>query len=99
MFVDKAKPVACINENPIMKIENLYFLMTRKFDCTDSTKAKIRKKMDEINNLFSTYGYYSMGANLSSRFGGYHSASGLNLIGFTEGMDYKMDFGGANGRA
>lgn len=98
VFVDKSKPVACINDNPIMKIQNLYFMMTRKFDCNAATKTKIRMKMDEINNLFSTYGYYSMKANLSSRFGGYHSASGLNLKDFDSGFVKKMDFGGASGR-
>ena len=29
VFVDKAKPVACVDDNLIMKIENLYFLATR----------------------------------------------------------------------
>lgn len=90
MFVDQASKIAEIDGNGIFKIHNVFFMNTRPLPKNASTKRKLKDKQDEIENLFSTYGYYTYRGNLSSRFGGSH---GSTEMVFGEG---RLTFGGYN---
>lgn len=92
VFVDKAQKVAEIDSNGIYKIQKLFFMNTRKIDLSSTKRKKLREKQDEIELLYTTYGYFSYKGNLSSRFGGSYGGLGYGVGNGIGGN--RLGFGG-----